>query len=177
MSTRGDYRTVARERTVATAKAKPPSAAQRNTLAKKELLKTLGATQAQQNAAITALLESANERLTWDTVFHQSVRQTFDELVALAQPKQKPDLGPAPRPKAVSGATGRTPLVRFEPYQLLAEYGPDQLRAVFLRATQRQLREAVDTVQERNPGTKPTSRAQNAAMIDYIVEHVAGPGN
>jgi hypothetical protein len=58
----------------------------------------------------------------------------------------------------------------------LEEYGADQLRAVLQRSTQRSLREAVDAVQEREPGTRPASRTRNADMIDYIVEHVAGPG-
>jgi hypothetical protein len=61
-------------------------------------------------------------------------------------------------------------------YFLLEEYGRDQLRAVLDRMTQRRLREAVDSVQEREPGTRPASRTRNADMIDYIVEHVAGAG-
>jgi len=43
-------------------------------------------------------------------------------------------------------------------------------------ATVARLREAVEVVQSREPGTAPRSRAKNADMIDYIVEHVAAPG-
>jgi hypothetical protein len=50
------------------------------------------------------------------------------------------------------------------------------MRANLQSTTQRRLRSAVDTVQERNPGTKPSSRSSNAAMIDYILEMLAGPG-
>jgi hypothetical protein len=38
------------------------------------------------------------------------------------------------------------------------------------------LAEAVDAVQEREPDARPASRTRNADMIDFIVEHVAGPG-
>lgn len=40
----------------------------------------------------------------------------------------------------------------------------------------KRLREAVDIVQSHEPNTKPASRSRKADMIDYIVEHVAGPG-
>jgi hypothetical protein len=153
---------------------RPMSASRRKTLATEELLRTLETTD--QTAALTAVLEAVNDQLNWDTAFRQKVRQRFEELTALSAPKQKVDLGPAPTPISGRGTAGYSGFAKLNPYHLLDEYGRDQLRAVLERMPQRRLREAVDSVQEREPSTRPSSRSRNADMIDYIMEHVAGPG-
>ncbi len=152
---------------------KPLSVTNRKSLATTQLVTTLGAN---KDAAITAALEAVNERLAWDTAFQQSLRQKYEELEALAKPKAKQDLGSVPKPINPRGFGEFNPYGKFDPYELLHEYGPNQLRAVLIRGTPRDLREATSIVQTRQPGTKPTSRAKKADMIDYIVEHVAGPG-
>lgn len=38
------------------------------------------------------------------------------------------------------------------------------------------VKQALAGVEERNPGTKPKNKSQKQALIDYIVEKVAGPG-
>jgi hypothetical protein len=126
---------------------------------------------------MTAALEVANEWLAWDTAFQERLRQKYDELSSLSPTKKKApvDLGPAPVPIAGRGLKNYSPYGKFDPYQLIDEYGRQQLRAVLIRATQQHLREAVDIVQAHEPGTKPASRSNNTAMIDYIVATVAGP--
>jgi hypothetical protein len=131
-----------------------------------------------QTAALTAALEVVNEQLAWDMGLRQSLQRRFQELASLTTPlpRQKVDLGPKPTPISGRGVTRFSGFVKLNPYNLLEEYGADQLRAALMRSTQRDLREAVDAVQEREPGTRPASRTRNADMIDYIVEHVAGSG-
>jgi hypothetical protein len=136
----------------------------------------VGALGENKEAAITAALEAVNERLAWDTAFQQTMRQKYEDLEALSKPKAKPDLGPVPKPMNPVAFGEYNPYGRFDPYQLLREYGPHQLRAVLVRGTPRDLREAVDLVRAREPSTKPASRTKKADMIDYIVEYVAGPG-
>jgi hypothetical protein len=55
-------------------------------------------------------------------------------------------------------------------------YGSRQLRAVLTGYSLMKLKEGLEAVQEKTPGTKPASRSKKAAIIDYIVEQVAGPG-
>jgi hypothetical protein len=154
---------------------RPLSAAKRKALATQQLLSTLAGDN--ESAAMTAALEVANEWLVWDTAFQERLGQKYDELNRLAPSKKKApvDLGPAPVPIAGRGLKNYSPYGKFDPYQLIDEYGRQQLRSVLVRATQQHLREAVDIVQAHEPGTKPASRSSNTAMIDYIVAAVAGP--
>lgn len=160
----------------ATASPRPLSAAKRKALAIQQLLSGLAGDD--EAAAVTAALEVANEWLAWDTAFQERLRQKYGELSSLSPSKKKApvDLGPAPVPIAGRGLKNYSPYGKFDPYQLIDEYGQQQLRAVLVRATQQHLREAVEIVQAHEPGTKPASRSSNTAMIDYIVAAVAGPG-
>lgn len=146
---------------------------QRNTLVTNQLQTALGAEKA---AAVTAALEVANEWLASDSAFRQCLRQRYDELAALIPVKAVKELGPVPIPIKGGGIDSYGPYAKYDPYRLVEDYGRDQLRAVLVRATQKRLREGTDIVQARNPGTKPTSRSSNDAMIEYIMQHVAGSG-
>lgn len=150
------------------------SPSRRKTLATQQLLSTLEGTD--QTAAITAALEAINEQMGWDTGLRQSVRNKYADLVAMTPAKNKPNLGPVPVPIPGPALARYNPYGKFDPYFILDAYGHDQLRAVLVRGTQRDLREAVGIVKERNPGTKPANATRNADMIDYIVQYVAGPG-
>ena len=160
--------------THAQTRVKPMSAAKRKTVATQQLMNTLAGDD--QTAAITAALEVVNEWLAWDSVFQERLCQKYDELRTLAPAKKKIEHGPAPTPIARRGFENFNPYAKLDPYQLLDEYGHNQLRAVLERATQRLLREAVDIVQKHEPDSKPSSRSRNDVMIDFIVEKVAGPG-
>jgi hypothetical protein len=156
---------------------KPMSAAKRKTMATQQLLSSLAGDD--QTAAITAALEVVNEWLAWDIAFQERLRQKYDELrilTATNTTKKKVELGAAPTPISGRGLDSYSPYGRLDPYQLLNEYGHNQLRAVLQHATQRHLREAVDVVQLHDPDSKPSSRSRNDVMIDFIVEKVAGPG-
>jgi hypothetical protein len=152
---------------------KPLSATQRKAAATQQLVSALGGN---QSVAITAALEIVNERMAHDAAFQQSVRSRYEELAILAAPRPKPVRESAPKPVAISTKPRAATLEELNPYHMLEDYGRDQLRAKLQGTTQRRLRSAVDIVQAHNPGTKPTSRTINAAMIDYIVEQLAGPG-
>lgn len=159
---------------------KPPkqmTAAQRNKLATQGIAANLGISdEAGQKIAITAALEAVYERLASDTDLRETVRQKYEEIAALSKAKQKPDLGPVPVPIRSGTPEQYNPYGKFDPYKLVWQYGEHQLRAVLLRGTQRDLREAVSIVQAREPGTAPRSRTSNADMVDYIMEHVVGSG-
>ncbi len=153
---------------------KPMSATARKTLATKQLVNALGS---DEKAAITAALEVVNERLGWDAQLRQSIQQKYEELAALNVPKPKV-VRTAPMPQVDGSAPARrATLEKLNPYDLLEDVGPRGLRAALDGNTQRRLRSAVDIVQARKPGTKPASRSRNDAMIDYIVEQLAGPGH
>jgi hypothetical protein len=145
----------------------------RKTLATKQLVSTLGP---DEKAVVTAALEVVSEHLAWDVGLLRSLREKYEELAAAATRTQKPHLGARPVIRNPSALAGHNPLARTDPYELDAAYEHDQLRSVLASLTQRSLREAVDIVQSREPNTKPASRSLKADMIDYIVEHVAGPG-
>ncbi len=152
---------------------KPMSPTARKTLATKQLVSALGP---DEKAAVTAALEVASEHLAWDVGLLRSLREKYEVLAAATARTQKPDLGPKPVIRNPSALAGHNPLAKTNPYELDAAYEHDQLRRVLADLTQRSLREAVDMVQAREPNSKPPNRTRNPDMIDYIVEHVAGPG-
>lgn len=162
------------QRSRSTTKIRPMSPTQRKSLATQQLLSIVSGTD--QSAVVTAALEVINEWIALDRGVQRRLREKYDELATLTSGKAKADLGPVPVPTNPVSFGQFNPYGRFDPYQLLTEYGRDQLRAVLARGTQKDLREATDIVQERNPGTRPSSRSSKAAMADYIMEHVAGPG-
>jgi hypothetical protein len=145
----------------------------RRTLATKQLVTLLGTN---AKLAETAALEVINELMTGDEALGQSLMHRYNELVALAAPKPKPVAVPKVKVSAGSGPARRTTVEKLDPYQLVEDVGRDHLRASLAGTTQRRLRSAVDAVITQNPGAKPTNRTQNEAMIDFIVEYVAGPG-
>lgn len=158
----------------ATAKApRPLTLGQRKTLATEQLMSSLSSTN--KDVALTAALEVINEWLIGDSEVQQRLQERHTELESLAKPKTKPV--PLPKPIPISGPDldHFNPYATPDPYTLLDWYGRDQLRAVMLGATLPLLREFVDTVQSREPGTKPVSKSKKKDMVDYIVGHVAGP--
>ena len=130
-----------------------------------------------KDAALIALVEMVNEQLAGDEAFQQSLRQRYQELEALGAAKQKAARAISPVPINPPSLDEYTPYGKFNPYTTLREYGPAQLRAVLELSTLRDLKEAVDMVQAREPGTKPASRSKKADMVDYLMEHVVGPGH
>lgn len=160
-------------RPIAPKASKPMTAAQRKTLATKTIANTLS--MSDEGLAIIAVLETVSERLTWDTELRETVRQKYDALQALGAVKQKEDFGPMPPLIRTPGLNRQNPSHVVDPYELALDYGRDQLRNVVRRVSQPNLRVAVNLVKERNPGKKPSGTSKQA-LIDFIVENVAGPG-
>lgn len=147
---------------------------QRKNLATERLLKAVEASPSDKEKAITAALEAVSERLAWDTELQQSIRQKYNDLRTLGAPKPKEDFGPMPPLIRTPGLNRQTPSHVLDPYEVALDYGRDQLRNVIRRASQPNLRVAAGLVRERNPGKKPSGQSKQA-LIDFIVEHVAGP--
>jgi hypothetical protein len=107
-----------------------------------------------------------------------AVHQKYDSLQALSTPKrstkQKEDVGPMPPLIRVPGLNRQCPVTLLDPYELALDCGHDQLRNVIRRASQVNLKVAANLVKERNPDAK-LSGTSKQALIDFIVEHVAGP--
>jgi hypothetical protein len=110
-----------------------------------------------------------------DAELRQSVREKYEALRALGAATQKEDFGPMPPLIRTPGLNRQNPSHVVDPYELALDYGRDQLRNVVRRVSQPNLRVAVGLVKERNPGKKPSGQSKQA-LVDFIVEHVAGPG-
>ena len=105
----------------------------------------------------------------------ESVRQKYDAMQALKPVKQKEDFGPMPPLIRTPGLDRQSAVYVVDPYEIALDYGRDQLRNVIRRVAEQNLRVAVNLVKERNPGKKPSGTSKQA-LIDFIVEHVAGSG-
>jgi hypothetical protein len=128
----------------------------------------------------TALAEVAAEEARHNPDFAQRIRETYAELEQLntsrATRSRKPatlhsELIPL---RSIEGLRF-DPHAPVDPYMLQTIYGDAQLRRALEGYSLARLKEAAALVEERNPGTKPTSRARKDTIIDYIVECVAGP--
>lgn len=157
---------------------RPLTVAKRKTLATEQIQHAL--TAADKDAALTAALEILVEWLAIDAEVSQRLRERYVELEKLKankpEPSSKRTKAPAPVPIAGPDLDHFNPYAKPDPYKLLEWYGHDQFRAVVTGATPPVLAELVEAVQAREPGTKPASRRGKKSMVDYVVEHVAGPG-
>lgn len=154
--------------------ARPRSVRGRKALATERIVAALDANDSE--VALTAALEMVAERLERDSAMRGKLRARCDELATLRQGAKQPEPEPAPVPISGPDLDHFNPYAKPDPYKLLAWYGRDQFRAVISRATPDALRDLVDAVQAREPGAPPARRGRKRDMIDYIVEHVAGPG-
>ncbi len=129
--------------------------------------------------ASAALAEAAVEELLCNPAFAQRVRGWYDEL-APAAPK---------RARTTAGRTQRTPKrelvplrivesgevnisAPLNPYLTYEMYGADQFADALREYSLSNLKEAVEIVQERNPGTKPRNKGQKEPIIEYLVQYV-----
>lgn len=127
-----------------------------------------------------ALAEIATDEVSRNPEFAQHIRARFRELVD-SEPR-------IPRPTKSGRLSVDTPLVKtvrpgltqvstygpMDPYALLERYGEAQFETALSRYPLDDLKKASGLVQERNPGTKPKSKARRDALIDYIVQYVTG---
>ncbi len=152
---------------------RPMTVAKRKTLATEQLKRALAAED--KDAAITAALEIMVEELTLNAELDERLRERYAELEALNASKPKPAKAPTPVPIAGPDLDHFNPYAKPDPYKLLEWYGHNQFRAGVAGATLQVLGELVDAVQSREPGTRPASRRGKKSMVDFVVEHVAGP--
>lgn len=131
-----------------------------------------------------AVLLAATDEIEQNSRFAARIRAAYDML-------------PASKPPRSSGSSSRTSNVAkiltstltpirhtegreinlaapLDPYFLLEVYGAHQLREALDLFPLTKLKEGVEAVTERNPGTKPSSKSSKAAVIDYIVRYVTG---
>lgn len=158
--------------------AKPTTIQQRSAEATRVLREVLGLEDLKLLAA--ALAEVAADEAAHNHQFAQRIRETYHQIEEMKRPTPKPVRRNEPLAKLVPivppGEIRIDPHAPLDPYILIRLYGGHQLRAALDGYTLASLKEASATTQERNPGTKPTNKGRKDAIIDYIVEHVAGPG-
>lgn len=159
-------------------KQKTLSTAQRAAQAINQAIEALGLDDAKRLSA--ALTIAASEGVRKNPMFAAHVRSLYEDMA----PKRS-----TARPTASNGRADddlvpvkqvdyiRNPAAPPDPYFLLELYGAHQLRLALQRYTLARLKEAIPAVQAQHPDTKPKGKATKDSVIDYIVEHVAGPGN
>jgi hypothetical protein len=159
---------------------KPLTAKQRNSLALQRLSESLSI----EDPALlaTAVLEVIADEVGWNGDVGRRIRDTYRDLIQLPSlTKAKPRLSkPQPVKLIPVGTVDERrfkPYGPLDPYLLFDLYGADQLRLALDGYSLVKLKEGMAAVAARNPGTKPKSKASKAPLIDYIVEHVAGPGH
>jgi hypothetical protein len=128
----------------------------------------------------TALAEIVADEAARNPGFANRIRSVYQELVSLkaTRPLRSPTTKPADVDLVPIGSVEHykhDPYAPLDPNYLYQVYGAAQLRAALSRYSLATLKEASARIEEKNPGTKPTSRARKDAIIDYIVEHIAGP--
>jgi hypothetical protein len=152
---------------------------QRVTEAAQQVATTLGLED--QKRVSAALAEAAAEAVRRDSLFAARVRILYNQMTPAPATRRTTTQGRGTRAapdvelvpiKQVEGWF-LNPAAPPDPYFLLEVYGSKQLPLALQRYTVARLREAVELVQQRNPGTRPTGKTRQH-LIDYIVERVSG---
>lgn len=127
----------------------------------------------------TALAEATAEEVMANEPFRQRVLGIFRELSAgnALSTAKKPLRPKAPKPTLIPIRDYDPKLFGpdkpIDPYLVQYAYGDEQLRPMLEQFSVTTLKKSAEIVEERNPGTKPASRAQKSALLDYIVTHVS----
>lgn len=129
----------------------------------------------------TALAEVAADEAKHNPDFARRIRDVYQELIDSAPKKRTPPAketatGVALVPLPGTEGLRVDPFAPLDPYLLTRIYGSHQLRAALGVYSLPKLKQALAVVEERHPDAKPKSKGQKQAVLDYIVEHVAGPG-
>jgi hypothetical protein len=133
-----------------------------------------------QKRVSAALAEAAAEAVRRDSLFAARVRLLYKEMAPTPSTRRTTTQGRGTRAAPDVELVPIKQVDRFinpaaapDPYFLLELYGAKQLPLALQRYTVARLREAVELVQERNPGTRPTGKTRQH-LIDYIVGRVSG---
>jgi hypothetical protein len=150
-----------------------PTPAQRSAIAAAEAAKRFTFTN--EKLMLAALSEIALDELSRNPSFAVRVRDRYEELAPTKTPKA-PKAPKEPRAKLVPikelpgfrlDATRR-----LDPWFILEYYGEAQLETALRIQTIGNLREAIEVVEERYPGTAPKGKLTKDAAIAYILEYV-----
>lgn len=131
-----------------------------------------------EKRALAALAEMALEELARNPGFAVRVRNHYDDIAPMKASKssgtrtksteQAPRLVPIkPLPDLPLDATRR-----IDPWFILEYYGSEQLETALRIQPPDNIREAVQVVAERLPGTLPKGRLSKEKGIAYILAHV-----
>lgn len=162
-----------------TLRTRPVTLKQRNRLALQRLSESLSL----EDVALlaTAALEVVADEVGRNGEVARRIRESYHDL--LKSPRQTKTKFHLSKPEPVKlipvGTVDESrikPYGPLDPYLLFDLYGAEQLRLALDGYSLVKLKEGMAAVTTRNPGTKPKSKASKAPLIDYIVEHVAGPG-
>ena len=63
------------------------------------------------------------------------------------------------------------PFAPPNPKDLIYVYGADKLGRALQEYSLDRLKQTAESIQQEHPGTKPTSRANKQAVIDYIIRY------
>jgi hypothetical protein len=156
---------------------KPVTQSQRIASAAEQIGTALGLDNHKLLGAILA--EAAAQEARRNAAFAEHIREMYlaeakptRQARSARQPKQpklpKPELRPIKRVESHEINIAAA----LDPYYLYEVYGADQLPLALDEFTVTKLKEAVEAVQKRHPGTKPTNSRNKPAVIDYIVRYV-----
>lgn len=126
-----------------------------------------------------SVAEATAEEIARNERFSQRIRDLYAELASrqgIKRTNQKLALPVELVPLPGSENVRVDPFAALDPFLLQRLYGSGQLRQALSVYSLSKLKEALAPVEQRNPGTKPTNRSRKDSIIEYIVEHVAGPG-
>lgn len=161
--------------------AKLLTAAQRVTLASETTAQALHLDDVKRVAAALAVV--AAEEVSRNPSFALRVRSRYDELAP--ETKRRGSATRLSKPKAPKRVliprktieTGEVNIsAALDPYRLYDLYGEDQFADALREYTLASLKEAVEFVQERHPGTKPRNLSQRESIVDYVVKCVLADG-
>lgn len=155
---------------------KPPTVAQRASAAAQQAADMLELADLKRLSA--ALTMAAAEGVQRNPSFAAHVRTLYEELAprrAAQRASRTKPVAPDVELVPIKSMEGRQfdPVAPPDPYFLFEFYGMSQLPLALQRYTVPRLQKAVKLVREHNPGTKPKGTSRQA-LIDYIVEYVAG---
>ena len=134
------------------------------------------------NRASLAVLLAAADEIEQNSRFAARVRAAYDLLPPSKAPRPTGSSRTSDAEKILTSTL--TPIRHVEgheinlaapldPYFLLEVYGAHQLREALDLFPLAKLKEGVEAVMERNPGTKPKSKSSKAAVVDYIVQYAS----
>jgi hypothetical protein len=147
--------------------------------ATKRVGEILGMTNAKRlGKALAAALE---EELEQRPAFAERIKSLYEESAPAPAKRDKAPTTPRSPKTALTNLVPIkhvdgfefNPAAPMDPYLLHEAFGPNQLLTILDALPVAKLKQSAAKVERNNPGTKPTSRSQKAALIDYITTYIS----